>query len=136
MAQLFPAASSVISGATSAVKRASKTYTGIGGPDPANATEANAQIAMPMACTVSNLYVRITAAVGASGSSQTFTVRKNGAATSVTCTISGSTGQSGSDTTNSVAFAAGDLFSLEASPSTGTQPTDNLVIYWAARITQ
>lgn len=135
MARLTTVSRSVISGSTGSVKRSAKNYFTIGGPTPANATEGNAQIAMPFACTVSDLYVRITAAVGGSGSSQTFTVRKNGAATAITCTISGAAGQSGSDTANSVAFAAGDLFSIESNPSTGTLPTDNLVVYWAAEIT-
>ena len=50
---------------------------------------------------------------GVGGTSIAYTVRKNGAATAVTCTITTAGGAATcSDVTNSVAFAAGDLISI------------------------
>jgi hypothetical protein len=111
------------------IRRASTTYFNFGGV--ANATESIPSIALPVAGTLSNLYIRLSAAAGAAGASYTFTVRKNSAATSVTTTIT-ATATNGSDLVNSVAFAAGDTFSIQATPSV-TQPTDNLDVWWTAR---
>jgi hypothetical protein len=69
-----------------------------------------------VASTVRNLHVHFDAAV--SGGSYIFTVRKAGASTTVTCTAAN--GTSGCvDTTNSVAFAAGDLISIQIAQSGG-----------------
>lgn len=53
-----------------------------------------------------------------SSDSYAFTVRRNGADTAVTCTVSGSA-SSCVDTSNSVAFAADDTISIKVTP-TGT----------------
>ena len=81
--------------------------------------------------TVSNFRVRLSSNAGSSGTSYTFTVRQNGTNTAVTCTITGAANTC-SDTTNTVAFAAGDLFSISAVPSS-SQPSDNLEVSWYAR---
>jgi FlaG/FlaF family flagellin (archaellin) len=80
-----------------------------------SATESDVQQSMPVAGTVSNFYVILDGSPGSS-SSFTFVVRKNGADTSVTCTISG-TDTIGSDPTNSVSFAAGDYISIMVTPA-------------------
>jgi hypothetical protein len=70
---------------------------------------------MPIGGTLSNFYVRLDGSPGASNS-YLFRVRKNSADTSVVCTIAG-TSKDCSDQSNSVAFTAGDLISIEVAPS-------------------
>lgn len=75
--------------------------------------EAQNQIAVPFDCTVKNLYVDNGATQPASGS-QTFTIRKNGADTTIVAThAAGAAAAMESDTSHSASFAAGDLLSLK-----------------------
>jgi hypothetical protein len=82
------------------------------------AAETAVQQAVPVAGTLSLLYVRIdgTAGTAGSGRSYTVTIRLNGTDTSVSCVIL-DTATSCSDLSNSVTFAAGDLISVVAVPS-------------------
>lgn len=64
---------------------------------------------MPFACTASHLYAR-TGTAGAQAGSGVVKVYKNNAATAITCTMG--TGTSCNDTSNSVTFAQGDLWSI------------------------
>jgi hypothetical protein len=79
---------------------------------------------MPFAGTFRKLYVRIqsfgTAPVGAS---VTYTLRKNGSDTAITCSVVAAAFTC-SDTSNSVTFAAGDAISLQwqAGGGIATQP--------------
>lgn len=75
------------------------------------ATEADAQVPMP-ACTVSKL--RFYADASFTG---TITVRKNGVATAVI--VNPAAAITGADLVNSVAFAAGDLLSIEVVNNSG-----------------
>lgn len=95
-----------------------------------SATEGDVDQAMPVAGTLSDLRVRLDTAPGA-GKSYAFTVRKNGADTSVTCTVS-EAATSCSDTTNTAIFFSGDLISIESVP-TGT-PTA-AAMRWTAKYT-
>ena len=81
-----------------------------------SATEALVQVPMPLAGTVSNLYVNVTA--NASTTNITVTVRKNGVNTAIVATVTALTTGAFTDTTHSVAFAAGDLISYAISAST------------------
>jgi hypothetical protein len=121
------------------IKRAATRYMGLwfqGLPsngiasiaDPlAAAAEADAQETLIKSGTVTALKIQLAVAAGGAGTSYTFTVRKNGADTSIACTITGAaTTCTG---TGSVSFAAGDLFSISAVPSV-SQPTDNLEVLW------
>jgi len=92
-----------------------------------NATEAQIEQNVPAAGTVKNFYVRADSAVG--GTSIKYTVRKNGADTAVTCTMT-SAQSTCSDTTNSVAFAAGDRISISSAKSGSTS---NLRTRWTAQ---
>ncbi len=65
--------------------------------------------------TLRNLYVRLSAAPGA-GKSWVFTVRKNGADTNLSVTISG-TDTTGNDTSNSVDFSDDDYMTMQCTPS-------------------
>lgn len=85
----------------------------------ASTTESLREIPFPNTFTVSNLYVQVQTAPGA-GNSFTFTVVKNGVATALAVTISG-TNNSGTDATDSIIFNAGDTISLQSTP--GGTPT-------------
>ena len=82
-------------------------------------TESQFQQNMPAAGTVRNLYVRADGAVG--GTSISYTVRKNGADTAVTCTMT-SAQSTCSNTANSVGFSAGDLISVATNKTGATNP--------------
>jgi hypothetical protein len=75
-----------------------------------SATESIAQSPMPTSGTISNFTATVTTAPQA-GRTWTFTVRKAGAGTTVTCTIS-NPATSCTDSTHSVTFASGDLISI------------------------
>lgn len=73
-----------------------------------NSTEANRQQLVAVAGTINHCYVDLLTEGPGAGESVVFTLRKNGADTDITVTISG-TNQTGSDTANSVEVAQGDL---------------------------
>lgn len=98
-------------------------YTGIGGQQGLNATEARRRNVIPTGGTIKNLYVKLSTAPGA-GTSRTFTLYKNGSATALTCTVSDAA-TTANDTTHSVSVAAGDEVSLE-STLTGTPAASRL----------
>jgi hypothetical protein len=52
------------------------------------------------------------------GNSLTFTIRKNGASTSVSCTVSG-TATSCADSNNAIGFSTGDLISVQIVQTAG-----------------
>jgi hypothetical protein len=85
-----------------------------------NASEALVQQPMPVAGTLKNFTIRLDAALSG-GTSIAYTVRRNGVATALTCTITtASAAVTCSDVTHTVAFAAGDLISI------GTTRTGNV----------
>ena len=99
-----------------------------------DATESSVEQTVPVAATLSQFYVRLSGApdpppLSSSVQSYTFTVHKNGGGTLVTCTISESN-TTCSDTTNSVAFNAGDTISIESDPSNGP---NGARMHWTAR---
>lgn len=76
---------------------------------------------MPVAGTLKNFTVRLDAALSG-GTSIAYTVRKNGVATTLTCTITtASAALTCSDVTHTVAFVAGDL-SRSGLPAPATSP--------------
>lgn len=80
------------------------------------------------AITLSHFYMQLDVAPG-SGASYTFTVMKNGSATSLQVVIS-DLGTSATDTTNSASFAAGDTVSVQCVPSAGTAPATSNAQSW------
>ena len=80
----------------------------------ANATEI--KLPVTKACRLRNLRVQVGAA-GTGAATITFTVRKNGVDTALTTNISNTATGLVADTTNLVAFAAGDLVSLKVTKS-------------------
>jgi hypothetical protein len=93
-------------------------YFPIGGGGAASATEANVDLDSPAAATIQNFSVQMSAAPGA-GNSVAYTWRKNASSTTLTCTISGASATSCSDTTHSFTVAAADLMTIQA-VTTGT----------------
>lgn len=66
--------------------------------------------------TIKKLYISLTGTAGAS-KSYAFTVYKNGSSTSLTCTVSGASDTTCSDTSNSFSVAAGDYITIQSAPS-------------------
>ena len=93
-------------------------------------TESSVQQIVPVGGTIANLNVKIGTNAGSSNS-WTFTVRKNGVSTGVTCSVSGSSATTCASATT-VAFVAGDLISLQATPSGG--PNDWGSIRWGVTL--
>lgn len=78
-------------------------------------SDTDVLLALLNECTIEDLYVYLQTAPGA-GKSWTFNLRKNGADTDLSVTISDAA-QSGNDTTHSVSGADGDDLSMESNPS-------------------
>ena len=93
-------------------------------------TEDEVQQAIPISGTVSDFYVRMSAAPGA-GKSYTLTIRNDGANTSVGCVVAGAATKC-SDTTNSAALEPGGLISLRATPAGGPAASR---VRWTAKFT-
>jgi hypothetical protein len=93
-----------------------------------SATENLVQQPMPVAGTLSSLFIKVDSNPG--GTSITYTVRKNGVNTAVTCAIAGGAATTCSDVTHTVVFAAGDLISIGSlkAGAAGNVPTR-----WTAR---
>lgn len=88
----------------------STVYYGIAGNCVANTTEGSSEQVCAATGTVSSLYVSLGTAPGA-GKTRTFTLRKNGVDTALTCSIS-ETSTTGNDTSNSVSVTAGDILTI------------------------
>ena len=95
------------------------TYGGMGAAGFPVAAENAQQVPLSEAVTITDLLVAVATAPGA-GASWTFTVRKNGADTAATVTISGAA--TSATFTGTVTCVAGDLLTIAAVPSTGTVP--------------
>ncbi len=111
------------------------------GPFPASSStilEDDVQQVLPVAGTISNLFVDIEDAPGA-GKSWTFTIRRQSGSgatqsTAVACQVSGDGATACNSGSASVAFAAGDLLSLQAIP-TG-EPHAWLAARWSVSLTE
>ncbi len=93
-------------------------YFPIGGGATASSTETNVDIDSPAAVTIQNMTVQMSTAPGV-GNSVVYTWRKNASSQSLTCTISGASATSCSDTTHSFSTASLDLLDIQA-VTTGT----------------
>jgi len=90
----------------------------IGGGATASTTETNVDIDSPAAVTIQNMTVQMSAAPGV-GNSAVYTWRKNASDTALTCTISGASATSCSDTSHNFTTASLDLLDIKA-VTTGT----------------
>jgi len=85
---------------------------------------------VPHACTIDSLYIKQDTAAGV-GITRTYVIQKNGVDTTLTCTTSGSSQVTNSDTTHSVSFAAGDTIAIKTTADAVTADTG--VIRWTVR---
>jgi len=122
---------SIIGGATKDIKKNEDRYFGLFGSPNANSsdTESDVQGIVPKTGSVTDFYVLLSDTNDAASSSYTFTLRKDGSDTSVTCQVT--TTDSCNDTTHCADFTAGQKISVSSHPS-DTDPTDNLDLVWTA----
>jgi hypothetical protein len=125
-----PGESFTAAGTSGSPSVAANSYFNVGAPEGSAAwatTEANQSGIVPTAGVIDKLYVESSNAPGAA-KSFVYTVRKNGAGTGITCTMTGAGSGAGitkcNDTSNLALFAAGDTISVEAAPS-GTPTSGN-----------
>lgn len=98
-------------------------FNGYGTPGWLNSTYAHKAIPIARAGTIDKLNVALVLAGGA-GISHVFTLYKNGSSTALTCTISGASETTCSDTANSVSVSAGDTVAVFRDYS-GWPPTES-----------
>ena len=96
-----------------------------------SSTQSSVEQRMPVGGTVDQFAVRLSNDPGSSPNSWAFTVMNATTASTVTCSISG-TSVSCNDLTHSVSFAAGDLLSIRLVPNSDP---DNTSVRWTARFT-
>jgi collagen type VII alpha len=101
----------------------------------ASTAENDSRQIMPVAGTLSNFNVYLTIAPDSGGGTQghTYTVLKNGVATSVTCQVQ-EFATTGSDNVNTVTFAAGDTISIKVDIAGST--ATGILVRWTAKYTQ
>jgi len=109
---------------------ASTGYWAITGSLSSSATENFRNVLMPVAGTLKNLYVRNGTTQSGTGSI-VFTVRKNGADTTMTVTFTNADGASAtkSDTTNTVSVVAGDLICIKGVNNAPASASGNIVSF-------
>jgi len=95
----------------------------IGATNDTSGTEVQRQIVAPTDGVISSMYIALTTAVGASGT-RTYTLRKNGADTSLTYTFSAGSAATGNVTGTPVTITAGDLLCISVA-ITGTPASSN-----------
>jgi hypothetical protein len=101
-----------------ALTPAGTQFVAIGGGGQASATESDVEIGAPSAATISSMFVNLDLPAG-TGNSIAFIWRKAGADQTLTCTISGVSATTCSDTTHSFTVAQGDLIDIKL-VTTGT----------------
>lgn len=115
----------VFSGATALT---GTLYFPIGGGSLPSGTEAQSNTFSPAAATVSNFYVKISAAPGM-GTTIVFTWRDGASSQSLTCTITGAVATTCSDLTHHFSAAQGDALDIQAVVSGGViAGTPNLIM--------
>jgi hypothetical protein len=85
----------------------------------------NESMPMPMACTMSNLWVNARAG-GATAGSGVIKVYKNSVATAITCSLGTGSDKQCSDTTHTAAFAAGDTYKITVLTNQATDTTNGV----------
>lgn len=113
--------------ATGLTVTANTYYIPLGGGGSISTTETNVDIDSPAAATVTNMFVQLSVALGG-GNSGVFTMRKAGVSQSVTCTISGGSATSCSDTTHSFSVSQGDLLAIQLVTTGTIVVTPNILI--------
>jgi hypothetical protein len=102
-------------------------YFPIGGGATPSSTETNVDVDSPSAATVTNMYIQLSVALGM-GNSGVFTFRKNATSQSLTCTITGASATTCSDTAHSFNVSQGDLLTVQAVFSGTIVVTPNVIL--------
>lgn len=113
--------------ATSLTVTANTYYIPIGGGGAISTTETNVDIDSPTAATITNMFVQQSVAIGA-GNTAVYTFRKNATSQSVTCTISGASATSCSDSVHSFNVSQGDLLTIQLVTTGTIVATPNILI--------
>jgi hypothetical protein len=125
-----PSGTSVVIGGTGATQlSAAATNFVAAGAFAVNISQTVVAAPIPSGGPVTNLQVRLTGNPGA-GKTYTFTVIRNGAATGLTCLVTGGTATT-CTATDATVWAAGDTISLQATPT--SNPTQRSVA-WSVTI--
>jgi hypothetical protein len=90
-------------------------------------TEPITQFAVPQPCTIKSLRVLAGTAPGA-GHTSVFTLRKGGASQSLTVTLAGAAGFSGSDLIHAVPYTGGDTVSMLLTADAATNAIANFSV--------
>lgn len=107
--------SAIVGASNGTLGQVADVFWNVQGGASSNATETNRSQVMPTNGAISELWISLTASPGGgSGESYTFTLMKNGSATSQTCTVSNAA-TTCNDVAHSVSITAGDLISLKQS---------------------
>lgn len=112
---------------TAVTVTANTYYIPVGGGGTPSTTETNVDIDSPAAATITNMYVQLSVALGV-GNTGVFTFRKNATSQSVTCTVSGGSATSCSDTTHSFNVSQGDLLTIQLVTTGTIVVTPNILI--------
>jgi len=113
--------------ATGLTVTANTYFLPLGGGALPSTTEANVQVRSPVASTITNMFVQLSAPLG-SGNAGVFTFDKAGSPQSVTCTISGVSATACDDATHSFSVSQGDLLDIELVTTGTIVATPNILI--------
>lgn len=120
---------SVIGGSGNGIQGGLPVYLALfGGAGTGGEDESLFQSPLPAAGSVMSFYVRLGGPI-TSSEAYSFTIRRNGADTPVSCTIAALDGEC-SDTSTSAFFNAGDLISVKSLPLGGNGPATS--VRWTA----
>jgi len=95
-----------------------------------SATESDVQASFPVTGTITDFHAFVEAATGNVSKIWTLTLRVNGTATALTCSISGTATRCSA--AGPAAITAGDLLSVQISPAGGP---GGKPIHWRAKVT-
>jgi hypothetical protein len=113
------------SGTQSLNTAAGSTYVAAGAFGTSTSSSSAVAVPIPISGIVNNLQVRLSGVAG-NGRQYLFTVLRNGSASGLTCTVSGSSATTCTDTDSTV-WGAGDTIALQSTPS--SNPTARTVTW-------
>jgi hypothetical protein len=119
-----------------AVSTSTCVFVGIGSAVTTAAACTNAtgtQVPVPAGGTVKSFYVATPGYASGHNEKLTYTVRKNGATTTATCTPSSTAATTCSVSGLSVPFAAGDLIDVQIEANAGSPPTPPTFVTWGVQ---
>ncbi len=115
-------APAMLAGTSNNTNTANGRFYALMGDSPGNGVDSSAgtRTLISRGGTIKNLYVILSGVVG-SGKTNTYTIYKNGIATALAASVSGTTATSGNDTIHGVSVVAGDEIGIEVTSQTNTK---------------